>query len=88
MSKQVKLASWVKSKKLTKANSLMFNDTIFYVAKKNYDEKAFSMYAAYTFPQGICVYWHREKDQLKLWLEANIDKIELELTNLKPEDYL
>ena len=66
----------------------MFGDTIFYVGKKNYEEKAFSMYAAYTYPQGICAYWNTDKEALKLWLEDNIDKIELELTNLKPEDYL
>lgn len=88
MSKQVKLASWVKSKKLTKANSIMLDDTIFYIGKKDYDEKASKLYCAYTYPEGICVMWGSDKDALKEWLDNKIGRIEYELKKLKPEDYL
>ena len=80
---KVRIASWVKSKKLTKANSAMFNETIFYIAKKNYEEKAFSLYVAYIFPEGISVMWHSNKDTLLEWLSSNIDRIEHRFKSLQ-----
>ncbi len=78
----IRYASYAKSKRLTKANSVMFGDTIFYIAKKNYDEKPIKIYSAYTYPEGICVAWNQDKEALKDWVETNIDRIELALEAL------
>ena len=69
--------SWVKTKKLTAANSYMTGDTIFYIAKKmNEKEAASSQFWAYVYPSGDCVRGHDDKKLLIKWLDDNIIKIE------------
>ena len=67
---------WVKTKKLTKANSYMVQDTIFWIGKKLNSEKPASLYYAYLYPQGVVVRGEVTKDKLKLWLDEHIDRIE------------
>ena len=67
---------WIKGKKLTKANSFMTGDTIFYVAKKLKNDSPSSIYWAYLYPSGIAVRGDIKKDDLLKWLEENIERIE------------
>lgn len=71
---------WVKDKKLTKANSYMANDTIFYVAKKDKHEKAAGQYWAYLYPQGIVVMGKSDKKELLQWLDDNVERIEAQIS--------
>jgi len=68
--------TWVKDKKLTKANSHMAGDAIFYIAKKDNKERAASLFWAYLYPQGVVIRGEDTKPKLKEWLDANIEKIE------------
>ena len=67
---------WVGKKKLTKANSYMAGDTIFYVAKKLKNEAVAQHYWAYLYPSGIVVRGDEDKDKLLKWLDDNIERIE------------
>ena len=67
---------WVKGKKLTKANSFMAGDTIFYVAKKLKNNTASQQYWAYLYPSGIVVRGDEDKVKLLDWLTENIERIE------------
>lgn len=68
--------SWVKTKKLTSANSHMINETIFYIAKKTNENKASLLVWAYLYPSGHCVFGEEDKYDLIQMLEENIDTIE------------
>ena len=74
--------SWVRTKKLTKANSHMSNDTIFWIGKKLNDEKPAKVYWSYLYPSGIVVYGDKSKDALKAWIDDNIDIIEDRIKSL------
>ena len=68
--------TWVKKKKLTKANSFMAGERIFYIAKKLNDESTAKLYWAYLYPHGFAVRGADTKDKLFKWLEDNSDIIE------------
>lgn len=72
--------TWVQTKKLTKANSHMSGDTIFWIGKKLNDEKAAKDYWAYLYPTGYVIRGDKDKDILKQWLDDNIVRIEAKIT--------
>ena len=72
----MKTNNWVKTKKLTKANSHISGDVIFWIGKKMDNEKPAKQYWAYLYPSGYCVRGDDNKEDLKKWLDRNIFKIE------------
>ena len=70
---------WVKDKKLTKANSHMNGDVIFWIGKRMKDEKPAKQYWAYLYPSGHCVRGAETKEELKQWLDDSITRIEAKI---------
>ena len=73
---------WIKDKKLTKANSHMKNDVLFWIGKRHVDNKPAKMYWAYLYPSGYCVHGCQTKERIKQWLDDNIDRIEARIKEL------
>ncbi len=63
------------SKKLTRANSFLYNGVVFYIVKKFPDGKASKLYAAYLYPSGVHITADYSKDNLKVRLTARVQEI-------------
>jgi len=66
-------------KKLTKSNSYMVDNLIFYIVKKDIYQKPIPFYAAYEYKSKYLVNFSKDKNKLINWLERNIDKIKIKL---------
>ena len=65
----------IREKKLTAANSFLFEDVAFYIVKQNENRKAIKLFAAYLYPSGVLITSDYDKDMLKVKLASGIDSI-------------